>query len=277
MTLEEAAAVLEVSAATLSRIETAVRVPRSRDVRDLLDAYGVTDETRVSEIMALVAEARESGWWEAYSEVGDAYGTYIGLEAAADQIEQYEATLVPAMLQTPEYFRAWLLEVVNPQRERPFGDRDIETLIEVRLERQRLLAAPAALKYSVVIDEAACARAVGGAEVMRRQINQLVEISRLPNVRLRFLPFRAGSHAAQNGPFTILSLPLDVSDVVYVDTIAGQVFLEDPADLSRCRRVFAALVAESMAEDASQEALLDIAATLTGDAVSGRALTDESR
>lgn len=277
MTLEEAAAVLEVSAATLSRIENGLRVPRARDVRDLLDAYGVTDEARVSEITAYLAEARESGWWEGYSEVDDAYGNYIGLEAAANEIEQYEATVIPAMLQTPDYVRAWLREGVNPQRERPFSEHDIEKRVEVCLERQRLLQPPGALKYSAVIDEGAFARAVGGAEVMRRQIEHVVETAGLPNVHLRLLPFRAGAHPAQGaGPFTILSLPRDVSDVVYVDLLAvGQLFLEDPADLSRCRRVFAALIDESMDETASQEALLEIAATLTEDASSGRAYRNE--
>lgn len=279
MTLEQAAAVLEVSGPTLSRIETGLRVPRSRDVRDLLDAYDVTDEARITEITALVAEARESGWWEGYSEVDDAYGTYIGLEAAANEIEQYESMAVPAILQTPEYFRAWLKEVVNPQRERPFGEHDIEKRVEVLVERQRLLESPGGLKYSVVVDEGVFVRAVGGADVMKRQIERLVEAGRLPNVRLRLLPFRSGAHPAQGaGPFTILSLPSDVSDVVYVDLLAvGQLFLEDPADLSRCRRVFAALIAESMDEPASQEALLDIAARFTRDAASGGALTDDAR
>lgn len=279
MTLEEAAAVLEASAATLSRIETGIRVPRARDVRDLLEAYGVTDEARISEIIALVSEARESGWWEAYSEVDEAYSTYIGLEVAANEIEQYEATAVPAILQTPEYVRAWINEVINPQRERPYGDHDVENRVEVCLKRQRLLQPPTGLKYSVVLDEGAFSRSVGGAEVMRQQIDHIVEIARLPNVRVRLLPFRSGAHPAQGaGPFTILSLPHDVSDVVYMDLLAvGQLFLEDRSDLSRCRRVFAALIGRSMDEAASQEALLDIAATLTGDAASGRALTDEAR
>jgi transcriptional regulator with XRE-family HTH domain len=273
MTLEQAAAVLEVSGATLSRIETGVRVPRSRDVRDLLDAYGVTDEARITEVTTLVAEARESGWWEAYSEVDDAYGTYIGLEAAANEIEQYES-VVPAMLQTPEYLRAWLEEVVNPQRERPFSEHDIEKRVEVLLERQRLLQSPGGLKYSVVLDEGAFARTVGGDEVMRRQIQHMVEMAQLPSVSLRLLPLAAGAHPAQSaGPFTILSLPRDVSDVVYVDSlVVGQLFLENPADLSRCRRVFAALIAKSV----TQEALLDVAATLTENAAPERALTDEA-
>lgn len=276
MTLEEAAAVLEASAATLSRIETGVRAPRARDVRDLLEAYGVADEARISEITALVSAARESGWWESYSEVDDAYGNYIGLEAAANQIEQYEATGIPTLLQTPEFLRAWLHEVVNPQRERPFGEHDIEKRLEVLLERQRILQSAAGLKYSVVVDEGAFARVVGGVEVMRRQIVHLAETARLPHVHFRLLPFRFGAHPAQAaGPFTILSLPRDVSDVVYVDLLAvGQLFLEDPADLRRCRRVFAALITESLDETASQEALLDIAATFTGDAASGQALTD---
>jgi transcriptional regulator with XRE-family HTH domain len=278
MTLEQAAAVLEVSGATLSRIETGLRVPKLRDVRDLLRAYGVTNQTRIAELTALVAEARESGWWEGYNEVDDAYATYIGLEAAAHEIKQYEATVVPAMLQTPEYLRALHRAVVNPQRERPLSERDIEKRVEVLLERQRLLESPGGPKYSVVVDEGAFTRIVGGADVMRRQIDHMVETAQLPNVRLCFLPFRAGAHPAQGGAFTVMSLPLDVSDVVYVDSIvAGQVFLENSADLSRCRRIFAALISTSIDQPESQEALLDIAATLTGDAVSGRALTDESR
>jgi transcriptional regulator with XRE-family HTH domain len=275
-TLEEAAAVLEVSGATLSRIETGMRVPRSRDVRDLLEAYDVTDEARVAEITALVAEARESGWWEAYSEVDDAYGTYIGLEAAATEIEQYEATVVPAMLQTPEYLRALQREVVNPQRERPLSEHDIEKRVEVLLERQRLLESPAGPKYSVVVDEGAFTRIVGGADVMRRQIDHVVETARLPNVRLCFLPFRSGAHPAQGGAFIIMSLPRDVSDVVYVDSfVAGQIFLEDAADLSRCRRIFAALISRSVDQPESQEALLDIAATFDAATQFGQAFTGE--
>ena len=278
MTLEQAAAVLEVSGATLSRIETAVRVPRARDVRDLLDAYGVTDEARIAEVTALVADARESGWWEAYSEVDDAYGTYIDLEAAADQIEQYETSFVPAMIQTPEYLRGLLSAVVNPQRESSLSEHDIEKRVEVRLERQRLLQSPGGPKYSVVVDEGAFVRAVGDARVMRGQIEHMIETARLPNVRLRFLPFRAGAHPAQGGSLTILSLPRDVSDVVYVESFtAGPLFLENPADLRRCRRIFASLVSKSLDEPESLAALLEIAATLDGDAPSGRALTDEAR
>jgi transcriptional regulator with XRE-family HTH domain len=276
MTLEEAGAVLEVSAATVSRIETGVRVPRARDVRDLLDAYGVRDESRISEITNLVAEARESGWWDAYSEVDDAYGTYIGLEAAANEIEQYESMAIPAMLQTPEYFRAWLRDVVNPQRTAPISQHEIEKVVEVRLRRQRLLQPPGGLEYSVVIDEGACARPVGGPAVMRDQINQVVETSRLPNVHLRFMPFRAGPHPAQGGPFAILSLPRDVSDVVYVDTFVGQLFLDTPAHLSRCRRVFAALLESSLDESASQEALLRIADTFNRNAQPGEASVNDA-
>jgi transcriptional regulator with XRE-family HTH domain len=166
MTLEQAAAVLEVSGATLSRIETGLRVPKLRDVRDLLRAYGVTNQTRIAELTALVAEARESGWWEGYNEVDDAYATYIGLEAAAHEIKQYEATVVPAMLQTPEYLRALHRAVVNPQRERPLSERDIEKRVEVLLERQRLLESPGGPKYSVVVDEGAFTRIVGGADAV---------------------------------------------------------------------------------------------------------------
>src|SRR3954447_6620208 len=105
-TLEEAAAALEVSAATLSRIETGVRVPRARDVKDLCEFYGITDPARIASMIALVADAKESGWWEAYSEVDDEYATFIGLEAAAIEIDQFENAMIPAFMQTSAYGEA---------------------------------------------------------------------------------------------------------------------------------------------------------------------------
>ena len=79
MTLDAAAAVLEVSGPTISRIETGQRIPRARDVRDLAKAYGVTDDDQIDELVALVSAAKKPGWWETYSAVDDDFATYIGL------------------------------------------------------------------------------------------------------------------------------------------------------------------------------------------------------
>ncbi len=255
-TLEEAAAALEVSAATLSRIETGIRVPRARDVRDLSAFYGLTDEGRISALTALVADARESGWWEAYTEVDEAYATFIGLEAAATAIEQFEIGLVPGFLQTTEYGKAYLRSAVSPSRKTPLSDHDITKWTEVRTRRQQLLSPPSDLAYTAILDEAVLHRPVGGADVMREQLLHLIHASGRPGTDILILPLSYGGHPGQQGGFSILTLPqAQVSDVVYMDSLAGQLFLETPEELDRHRRVFNNLRTVALDAQKSQEVL----------------------
>ncbi len=255
-TLEEAAAALEMSAATLSRLETGVRLPRARDVKDLCAFYGATDPARVAELVALVAVAKEPGWWESYTEVDEEYATFIGLEAAATAIEQFEIGMVPGFLQTTAYGRAYLRDAVSPGRRTPLNDHDIEKRIEVRTRRQQLLSTPSYLRYTAIIDEAVLVRPVGGPAVMREQLAHLLVAAEKPSTELLVLPLAHGGHPGQQGGFSILSMPqAQVSDVVYIDSLAGQLFLETPDELDRHRRVFTTLRHTALDANASQEAL----------------------
>jgi transcriptional regulator with XRE-family HTH domain len=268
MTLEDAAAVLEMSAATLSRIETGIRIPRARDVRDLVVAYGVTDERRIARLTALVAEARETGWWESYSEVDDEYATYIGLEAAASSLQEYAGSRIPGPLQTPDYGRAYLRDAIGPALTTTLPEAEIEKRVEVRGRRQLRLD-PGDLVYAAVIDESALRRPVGGTTVMREQVGHLIDVAARPNVTIRVLPFDGGAHPGQEGRFTIVNLPTDaVSDVVYVESLAGQIFIETPTEVERYRRVFETLSRLALPEAASlatlHQYLDDLSATAPG-------------
>jgi transcriptional regulator with XRE-family HTH domain len=255
-TLEDAAAALEVSAATLSRIETGVRVPRARDVKDLCEFYGLRDEARINELTALVADAKESGWWEAYTEVDEEYATFIGLEQAATAIDQFESSIVPVFLQTPAYGEAYLRGAVSPFRSRPLSDHDIAKRLEVRARRQQLLSPESGPQYAMIIDEAALLRIVGGPAVMREQVGQLLRASERPGTEILVIPLDRGAHPGQIGAFTILSLPQkQVSDVVYIDSLAGQLFLETTDEIDRHRRIFTSLRHIALDATASLEAL----------------------
>lgn len=252
LTLEEAAKAIEASAATLSRIENGTRLPGARDVRDLLARYGIDDRAVVSELIDFVAGARESGWWEAYSEVEDDYAIYIGLEAAAAEIQEYQSILVPALLQTERYARSYFRDAINPTRSKPFSSHDIEKRIEVRLRRQKLLDGDAQLEYSLILDAGALARTVGGSDVMREQIDHLCELSERDHIDIRLVPLGHGAHAGQLGAFTILTMPKEVPDVVYVDTLAGELFLESTDDVARHRRAFGAAGAKALPKEESR-------------------------
>jgi transcriptional regulator with XRE-family HTH domain len=255
-TLDEAAGALEVSAATLSRIETAVRVPRARDVKDLCEFYGITDPARISNLTSLVADAKESGWWESYSEVNDDYATFIGFETAATAIDQFEGMVVPTILQTNRYADAFLRGSTNPSRTRPFSDHDIAKRGEIRTRRQQILAPNGGPAFTLVIDEGALLRPIGGAEVMREQLRHLITAAERPGTDIQILPFDRGAHPGLQGIFSILTLPQEqVSDVVYIDSLAGQLFIETPTEITRYRKVFTTLRQAALDTEASIAAL----------------------
>jgi transcriptional regulator with XRE-family HTH domain len=255
-TLDEAAAALEVSAATLSRIETGVRVPRARDVKDLCAFYGVIDAARIETLTALVADAKESGWWEAYTEVDEAYATFIGLETAATAFDQFESTTIPALLQTAGYEEAYLQGAVSTSRMHPPSQHDIAKWREVRGRRRQLLTVDAGVRYTVILDEAALLRIVGNPAVMREQVDHLLGASERGSTEILVLPLDRGAHPGQIGSFTILTLPQsEVSDVVYIDSLAGQLFLETPEEIQRHRFIFKHLLELALDSESSLAAL----------------------
>ena len=180
----------------------------------------------------------------------------MGLEVAATRVQQYEGTVMPGLLQIPDYGRAYLREAVNPGRAKPFSDEEIETRIEIRSKRQQAIIQPPGVSYEAILDEAVLRRQVAGGTNMHQQLLKLLEVADHPHVSIRVLPFDLGAHPGQAGGFTILTLPQpEVSDVVYVDSLAGQLFLENPVDLERHRRVWGVLYERALDEEATKEAL----------------------
>jgi hypothetical protein len=166
--------------------------------------------------------------------VGDAYATFIGLEASANEILHYMPTTVPAVLQTPDYARAYL-EAVGLGRQVPWTREDIESLVEVRRRRWHALDRPS-LQYRVILDEATLRRPVGGPDVMKAQLEKLATWRGRRDSISGCCLSRPDRIPGLEGGFMILALPQDaISDVVYIDHLAGQMFLDDAADLVRYR------------------------------------------
>lgn len=244
LTIDEVGEKLECSASKISRIETGHVGVTPRDVRDLLELYGVTGDQREA-LVQLAREARQRGWWHAYNEVFT--GTFVGLEADASSLRAYQALLIPGLLQTESYAR----EVFRAMR--PDADTvDIDRRVAARMTRQQLLTDANPPTYWAVIDEAVLHRAVGGAEVMAEQFDQLLRISALPHVTMQVVPFSAGAHPGMEGPFLILGFPeQEDPDVVYVDSTSSGLYLESPSDVRRYGLMFDHLRAAALKPDDS--------------------------
>jgi transcriptional regulator with XRE-family HTH domain len=243
--IEDVATHLECSSSKVSRIETGKAVPRVRDVRDMLELYDVTD-TQSDLLLTIVREAQQKGWWTDYEDVlPAAFETYVGLEAEASSLRTFQHH-VHGLLQTEDYARAML-------RGAHLSESDgVERLVALRMRRQDMLTKPNPIELWAVIDEAALHRLMGGAEVMRGQLARLVELADLPNVTLQVLPFAKGAHAGVIGAFTLIEFPDPTdNDVVYVDSPAGNIYLEKDKDLRRYTLVFDHLRAAALPPDES--------------------------
>jgi transcriptional regulator with XRE-family HTH domain len=224
---EDACAAIRSSASKMSRIELGRTAIKARDLADLLKLYGA-DEAERESLLALSHHGSVTGWWQDY---GDSVPSWLkpllGLERAARLIRSYDAQLVPGLLQTPEYARAVFSLPGGSAGERA------ERQLAVRMRRQEILHRADPPHLWAVIDEAALRRPVGGAAVMRAQIEHLLEMSRLRHVNIQVLPFRAGGHAAGGGPVILLRFAGDqLPDVVYLEQLASAIYPSSTADLA---------------------------------------------
>jgi transcriptional regulator with XRE-family HTH domain len=241
LTCEEVAERLECSASKISRVETGRVSVSPRDVRDMLEIYGVPEQQRDS-LVQLARESRQKGWWHAYGDsVQPQFATYLGLESAAAEIKTYEVNLIPGLLQTEEYARAVVTaSMVNSSRS------DVERRVALRMERQRLQRANPP-KLWAVLDEAALRRQVGGREVMRMQLEHLRETSALRNVSLQVIPFAGGAHPGMGRPFVILSFGEEADpDVVYLEDLASALWVENVEEVDRYQVYFNHLQATAL-------------------------------
>ena len=228
LTCEEVAERLECSASKISRVETGRVSVSPRDVRDMLEIYGAPPEQRDS-LVQLARDSRQKGWWHAYGDTVQPHlATYLGLESAAVEIRMYEVSLIPGLLQTEDYARAVITAgMVNSPR------ADVERHVALRMERQRL-ARTSPPKVWAVLDEAALRRQVGGPEVMRQQLEYLLELADLPNVSLQVIPFGGGAHPAMGRPFVILVFSERVDpDVVYLEDLTSALWVENVDEVDR--------------------------------------------
>ncbi|GLZ39442.1 helix-turn-helix transcriptional regulator [Actinokineospora sp. NBRC 105648] len=242
LTIDEVGEKLECSASKISRIETGHVGVTPRDVRDMLELYGIEEDRREA-LVQLAREARQKGWWHSYNEVFT--GSFVGLEAEASSLHTHQALLVPGLLQTEGYTKA-VIRAIRPDAD----EAEVDLRVQGRLARQRLLTDPHPPEYWAVIDEAVLHRVTGGPEVMHAQLTRLVAAATMPNVTLQVVPFGAGAHPGMEGPFLILGFPEQADpDVVYVENTTSGVYLEQPTDVRRYTLMFDHLRAAALRPD----------------------------
>ncbi|AWK09662.1 helix-turn-helix domain-containing protein [Streptomyces spongiicola] len=254
MTAEEVADRLLVSQSKISRLENGRRSISQRDVRDLCGVYEVEDHRVVDSLMQMAKDSRQQGWWHAFGDIP--YSVYIGLETDAASLRVYEPQIVPGLLQTRAYAEA-LITGALPET----PSSDVEKRVQVRVRRQERIASDESpLRLWAVVDEAALRRVVGNKEMMREQLEHLVERSQLPHVTVQVLPFSMGAHPGITGHYAILEFP-DAADssVVYIEGVTSDLYLEKANDVHKYTVMYEHLRAQALNVEHTREFIEDIA------------------
>ena len=230
---------LDWSISKLIRIENGAVGVSVTDVRALAAIYQV-DAERVEELVKLARVTRERQWWSSFRHVlSPSYREYIGYEADASDIYQAHPTAVPGLLQTEEYIRA----IVDSTRLEPISPERAEAEFAVRHRRQReILFSGNPPRYHVILDESVLRRHIGGAKVMRAQLEHLAQ---LPEdlVTLGVWPFHAGGHLAMQGAFTIMEFANEAeAGVLFLESAAGHPIEREPDQVDKYRKAFDAML-----------------------------------
>ncbi|MET7392438.1 helix-turn-helix transcriptional regulator [Dactylosporangium sp. NPDC005572] len=244
LTVEEAAGRAGISKSALSRIENALVAARLPDVRALLAEYAV-DHGVADQVLDLCRAANVRGWWQNYPDVlSEGASRYAALESDARSIRQFEQALIPGILQTKGYV-ATLVRALGLSG----ADEEIERWLSMRMNRQQRLAD---VEFQLVVDESVLRRSFGDRAMLDEQLDFLVEVSQRENVAIRVLPFDAGPHPSLNGGFTVLAFPDPFPPVAHIETVTGEVWIEDEEKIEGLSKTFDVLWDRTLAPDPSR-------------------------
>jgi transcriptional regulator with XRE-family HTH domain len=217
LNLREAAEAVDWDKSTLSRLETGKRKMTVEEVAQLLGVYRVRGAAK-DELLATVRTMDEPGWWDqGLQGLPKESLTLAEYEADAAQITNWAPLLIPGLLQTMDYARAWLIATGTD----PGG---AELRLTARLRRQQILNT--GLKYTAFIGEPALRTPVGDAATSARQLAAIREIGKRRNVSIRVVPNGTGPHEGQLGSFVALEFTT-APPVVLVELLRSSVFMDD--------------------------------------------------
>lgn len=242
-TVEDVARELLCSPPKISRIETGVRPASLRDVRDLCTIYGVDDSLR-DRLMGLAREAKQQGWWNKYEDI--AIDRLIGLEIEAAQVSSYESCVIPWMFQTKEYARA----VIRGSLPR-IDDHVLDERVAARITRQEIITRESPPHFWSLVDESSLRRRVGSNQIMRDQLNGMVDLAAIPNMTLQVVPFGLGAHPGLDNTFEFLEFQSGQPPVVYLENMAGGLYLESVSDVDRYKEALMHLRAGALDPESS--------------------------
>lgn len=227
ITQRDVAKALYWSPSKVIRIESGQVGITVTDLRALAGLYGLTDEHQLA-LLTEMAQGSKRQPFAAYRDVLSADTIkFYGYEASAKLIRQVEPLLVPGLLQTEEYTRATMHAGYD------LANETIDKIIDIRRERQELLERDERPEIFIILGEAVLRQAVGGAAVMKNQLQHLLGLNEKKIVSIQVLPFELDAHDGLRGPFVHMEFgDLSDPDVVFLEHSRGTSTFSDDLALT---------------------------------------------
>ncbi|WP_380279370.1 helix-turn-helix domain-containing protein [Kitasatospora purpeofusca] len=252
-TTAEASTVLGVDRTKITLIEQALYAVTPDRVAALARKYGETDDAFVS-ALATMAGDRSKGWWEEYR--GAVPLGFLDLaehEYYAKATQSYQICHPPGPMQSERYSRA-IFRDAQP----PLTPRIVETRVEHRMRRAEILMSEGAAPYAAIVHEAALRMQFGGREVLREQLNWMLELSERSHITLRVISFDAGGFKGSGQALIYMNGPVPRLDTVQYDTVEGPTFLHTTEHLERYRGLMKVMTERSLSVDGSRDLISKI-------------------
>jgi transcriptional regulator with XRE-family HTH domain len=233
----------------ISSVERGRRTPQRELLEaadELLDGRGLL-KTTVEDVEKAKAKARvrHPAWFRDYAR----------LEREAVEINFYNNHDIPGLLQTERRTRA-LYEMRKPL----LGEDIIEQRVASRMARQEILTYWPPPMVTAVVEEVVLRRPIGGPEVHKEQLEQLIRLAQLRNVELQVMPTDRSEHAGMGGPFILLT-PKGKAQVGYTEAQNSSRLLTDAEDV----RILAARYGSIRAQALTMRESLDLINSMLGE------------
>jgi len=229
----EVAEAMDWSPSKVVRIENGTVRISTNDLKALLNLYRV-GPAEVEEIIALAKASRRPPWWSEFADlVSPEFGQQLGFESSASRLFNFYSTVVPGLLQTPEYAQAIISNFVKD---------DIARLVNLRMRRQEIFVRPEPPQAHFIMGEAALHIQVGGPQILRAQLERLLDLMKQSQITIEIIPFTAGAHSGMIGPFEVLGFDDGDGDVAVFESPTGLTLIrEEVGIVSKYRQTFEAL------------------------------------
>lgn len=246
------------SGSRVSRLLSGKRGGSEVDVSAFLAVCRVTGTER-DRLLELCREQHTPGWLQQHgSRLPRQLVTLIDYEVTATRIEDFQALVLPGLLQTGDYARAVISHVANVTPD------EIDNMVAARLARQSLFSRYNPPSCTYYVPESVLRLPVGGAAVMSEQLHHLLLMSARSYLVLRILPVSLGAHAATAGSFKLMEFT-GLRPVVHLESATSSLFLETPEEIQVYRRILTALTATALDAEESRQLIVHVATELYGD------------